>query len=247
MRAVFGLLLNFFLLLVAATSHSEKHAAILARRMVNIESNLHFNSLKQDGTPVSLIEYYVASDSCPDVEGLSNNGNPILLLSKMSTSYKNWQRNSTVSVTIEKEKRGQFESAMGKPRAIFYGNLKKLDLSAEDAKRLAGHFVIRHPDARHWLPGDDGSHVHDTIWFEFQVDYVYFIGGFGDRSYIGNISGDIYHENLDSDRIVDSCDYLHLADPLADTVQEAKPLDSNSDSDSLQGFFQFIKDIVTRY
>lgn len=242
--AVFGLVLNLLLLLVAANARSEKHAAVLARRMVNIESNLHFNSLRADGTPVSLIEYYVSSDSCPDVEVLSNNGNPVLLLSKMSTSYKNWQRNSTISVTIEKERRGPFESAMGKPRANFFGTMKKLDLSAKDARRLARHFVIKHPDARHWLPGDAESHVHDTIWFEFQVESVYFIGGFGDRSYIGNISGDLYHESLDTDKIVDSCDYLHSKEQydLDDVEHESAMKEAPS-----QGFFQLLKYIITQY
>lgn len=245
MTVVFGLVLNLLLLLVAANSHREKHAAVVARRMVNIESNLHFNSLRSDGTPVSLLEYYVSSDSCPDVEGLSNNGNPVLLLSKMSTSYKNWRRNSSISLTIEKEKWGHFDSAMKKPRGNFFGKLKKLDLSHHDARRLAKHFVMRHPDARHWLPGQDESHIHDTQWFEFDVESVYFIGGFGDRAYIGNISGEVYHKHRGMNKLVDPCEYLHLGERHGQ--EEVTQLDSASDRDSSQGFFEFIKWIVNRY
>lgn len=193
------LILQVLMLVMVGAAHSERQAAVLARRMVDLQSSLHLNSLRSDNMPISMAEYYVASDSCPDVEGLSNNGNPVLLLSRMSTSYKNWHGNGTVSVTIEKPKMGHFDGIMGKPRGVFFGKLKKLHLSREDAKRLASHFLIRHPDARHWLPGDEHSHVHDTLWFEFEVDSVYFIGGFGDRSFIGNISGDVYHQDLSED------------------------------------------------
>lgn len=232
------------LLMVAVTAHSEKRAAILARRMVNLQSSLHFNSLRSDDIPISMAEYYVASDTCSDVEGLSNNGDPILLLSKMSTSYKNWHNNGTISVTIEKPKMGHFDGIMGKPRGIFFGKLRELHLSHENAKRLAGHFLIRHPDARHWLPDDHESHVHDTRWFEFEVQSVYFVGGFGDRSFIGNISGNVYHQDLRDDESY-PCHEVNLQDALPKEVEGGSR--SLSQQSSFDGFFQLIKTLIMNY
>lgn len=184
--------------LVAAHGQNVDQAAKVARRIVNKGSTLHFNSLNPDGTPVSMIEYYISSDQAADVHGFANNGNPILLLSRMSTSYKNWHLNGTVSLTIEKKSWGIFDREMENPRETLFGKLRKLDLDPADEEKLASHFVKRHPDARHWLPDKEDSHVHvhDTLWVEFNVEKLYFVGGFGDRSFIGNITGDKYHRKI---------------------------------------------------
>lgn len=182
--------------LAFVSGHGELEAAKQARKMVYSESLLHFNSLTPCDMPISMIEYYVSSDVCRDVEGLSNNGNPILLLSQMSTSYKNWRGNGTVSMTIEEHSLNPLHTPMSSPRGYLLGQLKKLELSPADERKLAKHFVHKHPDARHWLPNDDGTHVHDTLWLEFDVKNVYFVGGFGSDSYIGYISGENYHEKF---------------------------------------------------
>lgn len=39
-----------------------------------------------------------------------------------------------------------------------------------------------HPDAKYWLPG---GNVHHGEWARLVVDEIYFVGGFGDRAYIG--------------------------------------------------------------
>lgn len=198
----FTRMLNIIILVLLAPwftfvhGHSELKAAKVARKMVYSESLLHFNSLTPFGLPVSMVEYYISSDGCHDVEGLSNNGNPILLLSQMSTSYKNFDSGRNVTMTIEKRSLNPFETPMSSPRGYFVGTLTKLDLDPANEKKLAKHFVHRHPDAKHWLPHDDETHVHDTLWLEFDVKNVYFVGGFGSNSYIGNISGDAYHQKL---------------------------------------------------
>lgn len=181
------------------------HAAEIARSMVAREELLHLNTLREDGTPVSFLEYYVASDLCPDVS-VSNNGNPILLLLEMSSSYGNYVKNGKFSASVEAHprpggphhdsrgphhgSRGPHDGPMAHPRATLFGELKELNASTE----LAHCFASRHPDAWPWIPtGSNETLVHDGRWFELDVEDVYFVGGFGDRAYIGGIDAELYH------------------------------------------------------
>ena len=50
------------------------------------------------------------------------------------------------------------------------------------AAGLADCFVNKHPDAKYWLPGNP---IHESEWVRLVVTQVYWIGGFGDRAYIG--------------------------------------------------------------
>jgi len=51
-----------------------------------------------------------------------------------------------------------------------------------EERRVAECFVRVHPDARHWLPG---NRIHSSRWVRLVVTHIYWIGGFGDRAYIG--------------------------------------------------------------
>jgi len=55
---------------------------------------------------------------------------------------------------------------------------------------LARCFVETHPDARYWLPG---SRVHESHFVRLVVTAVYWLGGFGDRAYIGWIDAADWH------------------------------------------------------
>lgn len=52
---------------------------------------------------------------------------------------------------------------------------------------VADCFVAAHPDARHWLPG---NRIHRSHFVRLVVTSVYWVGGFGDRAYIGWIAAD---------------------------------------------------------
>lgn len=58
------------------------------------------------------------------------------------------------------------------------------EISAEETSKVAltTCFVKYHPDAAWWLPG---NRIHESKWVRLVVDEVYWIGGFGDRAYIG--------------------------------------------------------------
>lgn len=193
-------LIQFLIICPLGLTHSNsQNAAQIARRMVASESTLHFNTLNPDGTPVSFIEYYISSDTCPGINKFKNNGNPILFLSTMSTSYKNWYQRGSISLAVENYKKRYFESAFNQPRASLYGHLRNLTLSDDDQDQLIRCFIKRHPDTHGWLSGGRNPIIHDTIWVEFDVDSLYLIGGFGDRSYIGTIDGDEYHYGTGND------------------------------------------------
>ncbi|KAK3935605.1 pyridoxamine 5'-phosphate oxidase-domain-containing protein [Diplogelasinospora grovesii] len=79
-------------------------------------------------------------------------------------------------------------SAANLPRFSLLGYVERIEGGDEWRKegevgaRLASCFVDSHPDARFWLPG---SRVHESHFVRLVVQQVYWIGGFGDRAYIG--------------------------------------------------------------
>jgi hypothetical protein len=71
-------------------------------------------------------------------------------------------------------------SAANLPRFSLLGYIEKID-DVSTAK-LSECFVEKHPDAKYWLPG---SRVHVSEFVRLVVQQVYWVGGFGDRAYIG--------------------------------------------------------------
>ncbi|KAI1178891.1 pyridoxamine 5'-phosphate oxidase-domain-containing protein [Nemania sp. FL0916] len=80
-------------------------------------------------------------------------------------------------------------SAANLPRFSLLGYIETIDTSSSPstAAKLAECFVAKHPDAKYWLPG---SRVHKTAFMRLVVEQVYWVGGFGDRAYIGWIPVD---------------------------------------------------------
>lgn len=81
-------------------------------------------------------------------------------------------------------------SAANLPRFSLHGYLEEIPVVPEtstSAVNLSSCFVAAHPDARYWLPG---SGPHTTAWRRLVVEHVYWIGGFGDRAFIGWIPVD---------------------------------------------------------
>lgn len=73
-------------------------------------------------------------------------------------------------------------SAANLPRFSLVGYLEKIEGDAAASKELASCYTAKHPDAKYWLPG---NHIHTSEWTRMIVTSVYWIGGFGDRAYIG--------------------------------------------------------------
>lgn len=73
-------------------------------------------------------------------------------------------------------------SAANLPRFSLVGYLEPINPNDDKAVSLAKCYTTKHHDARYWLPGNS---IHTSEWMRLVVTQVYWIGGFGDRAYIG--------------------------------------------------------------
>lgn len=176
---------------------SKEDAARVARTLVSRESLVNVNTLrKKDGLPTSSIEYYVDCDNDGDFYWLVvdigspnvniENGSPYLF------SIRTGDHPPTDNVDISYP--GGIESlVVGSPRLSIEGKIVPVHFDhIADRMKLNLCFVRRHPDSKFWLP-DLPVSPHKTHWVKVMVENIYMIGGFGDRAYIGEIDGDLYH------------------------------------------------------
>jgi hypothetical protein len=73
-------------------------------------------------------------------------------------------------------------SAANLPRFSLIGYLEPINPDIKESVRLALCYTTKHTDAKYWLPGNK---IHTSEWARLVVTQVYWIGGFGDRAYIG--------------------------------------------------------------
>ncbi|QUC20243.1 uncharacterized protein UV8b_04484 [Ustilaginoidea virens] len=73
-------------------------------------------------------------------------------------------------------------SAANLPRFALFGYLEPIQVDDEVSRKLATCYTTKHPDATFWLPG---NRIHDSEWMRLVVTHIHWIGGFGDRAYIG--------------------------------------------------------------
>ncbi|KAK9452886.1 pyridoxamine 5'-phosphate oxidase-domain-containing protein [Dipodascopsis uninucleata] len=161
-------------------------AAVQARKLVRHESTGQLATVYQDGDregiPIALMEYYADCD---------DDGSLTLLVVEAGPSYKNWQSGSSVSFNIDYHGKGGFTfSPASKPRVSLFGNLTFIDTAdTESIEKAQKCFLHRHPDSRPWQPG---SKIHKTAYAKFDVESIYWLGGFGNVAYIGDIPVEMY-------------------------------------------------------
>ncbi|TKX18532.1 pyridoxamine 5'-phosphate oxidase-like protein 5 [Elsinoe australis] len=126
------------------------------------------------GSAIGLMDYYADCES---------SGNPTILAIGIATSFKNVAAGSNISMSLRWHPQdGKWHSAAALPRFSLLGHLE--DISDEEVKEegVRTCFVKSHPDSVAWLPG---NRIHESHWVRLVVDEIYWIGGFGDRAYIG--------------------------------------------------------------
>ncbi|UKZ74296.1 hypothetical protein TrVFT333_001958 [Trichoderma virens FT-333] len=144
-----------------------------------------------EGLPVGLLDYIA---DCED------EGNPTILAIKIATSFKNVRAGSNITLSVEWTPRNKDYneaspfaksdsppdtvpySAANLPRFSLIGYLEPINPDIKEAVRLASCYTTKHTDAKYWLPGNP---IHASEWARLVVTQVYWIGGFGDRAYIG--------------------------------------------------------------
>jgi hypothetical protein len=132
-------------------------------------------------TPIALPDYLA---DCEDT------GNPTLLALSVSTSTRNAVAGSNVSLSISwwdtysRLTHRDPWSAANLPRASLIGYLEEMSEKDIKSKNIVACYAGVHRDSRLWLPGDSRA-AHQGVWMRLIVQEVYWIGGFGDRNYIG--------------------------------------------------------------
>lgn len=87
-----------------------------------------------------------------------------------------------------------------KGRANLHGKMHLVPASPA-ADPLAACFTAYHPDAAAWKPGSRMS-PHLAKWARFEVERIYYVGGFGDEHYIGTIPLDVYRNTSSAPPLV---------------------------------------------
>jgi len=187
-------------------------SAVLARRILQLTplgtlstifpSNSHSNEHRPSGlenTPIGLMDYIADCESV---------GNPNILAIRIATSFKNVDAGSNISISLSwtppyppssriglsslfssQEKDLFAFSAANLPRFSLSGYLEAIPVAEAEEKGLKECFVKTHQDAKYWLPG---NRIHTSEWTRLVVTQIYWVGGFGDRAYIGWIPVEEY-------------------------------------------------------
>ncbi|KAH0544651.1 hypothetical protein FGG08_001156 [Glutinoglossum americanum] len=138
--------------------------------------------------PIGLPDYTASCD--PD-----DKSNPTLLALPIATSFRNaLTPGSNISLSLQwvppPSRKGKEKKSNGEPhpaslpRLSILGHLERIPPPHRGVERC---FTTAHPDARGWVPG---NRIHESVWVRLVVKDVYWVGGFGDRAWIGWISGE---------------------------------------------------------
>lgn len=172
-------------------------SAVLARRILHLSSIATLSTVfpahetisenrppNVDGSPIGLMDYYAA---CPPYQS-----DPTILAISIATAIKNAAAGSNVTLSLRYHapppsarppaKDPYTYSAANLPRFSLIGRIEALSAVEVKAHNIRECFLERHPDATPWTPGND---IHESYWARLVVEEIYWIGGFGDRAYIG--------------------------------------------------------------
>lgn len=179
---------------------SSYESAVMARRILNLTplgtlstifpptSNiLERRPSGLQGMPIGLMDY---------IADCEESGNPTILAINIATSFKNVAAGSNISLSLQwtppyppSSRISRFSkpdpvpySAANLPRFSLIGYLERIPPAEVKALDLGKCFTKAHPDARYWLPG---NRIHASEWVRLVVQDIYWIGGFGNRAYIG--------------------------------------------------------------
>ncbi|CAI2169647.1 18759_t:CDS:10 [Funneliformis geosporum] len=170
------------------TYEDETDAAVISRTLVKEFGVGTLVTIMNDhedddvrGYPFGLLDYF--SDDCPST------GNPLLLLSDYQKNIKNARSNEwKASLMIRKLSKDDTFFPVAEPRINLFGHLERVpDDEVADAQKC---FLAKHPRARFWIPGVG----HEFYFYRFIVHNIYFVGGFGNKHYIGYINNELYHK-----------------------------------------------------
>ncbi|KAI4244308.1 MAG: hypothetical protein L6R40_003034 [Gallowayella cf. fulva] len=193
-------------------------SAVQARRILNLSSIATLSTVFPDqnlieplenrpanlgGVPIGLIDYYASCDPTPH--------QPTILAISIATSFKNARSGSNVTMSLRYHPPSNHPPAddiytyspANLPRFSLLGYIEPVPASEVKRHHIDRCFFQRHPEAVAWKPGNA---IHQSWWARLVVQQVYWIGGFGDRAYIGWIPVDewrrVTQEEVNSARLI---------------------------------------------
>jgi len=161
------------------------------------------SELSLEGAPVGLMDYYTSCDPKPY--------EPTILAISIATSFRNARAGSNISMSLRWQPPSSAPpsddvytySPANMPRFSLIGYVEPIPGKDVEEGNVEGCFLQRHSDAEAWLPGNE---IHESWWGRLVVQGVYWIGGFGDRAYIGWIPAqewrDVTEEEIREARLV---------------------------------------------
>ena len=169
-----------------ATTESIQLAASYARYMVQngldgvFATNYHVNST------------YAYASKEDFAESANQAGYPVFLLADISSTAKNLMANPHGSFAIgmtncsENNYNGLPYDPLACPRLTLVGQFTQQPYNTSDPDMLA--YITKHPAATAWIK----SGVHQFNLWTFVLEKIYYIGGYGNLHYIGDIPLDTY-------------------------------------------------------
>ncbi|KAI5123671.1 hypothetical protein M0805_001700 [Coniferiporia weirii] len=175
----------------AVGKETVQDAALLARGLVassqaiGVMATVFPSNSSLQGEPFALQEYYASCHA---------NGSLSLITMPISRHTQNILHSPTHSASMTV---WSSPPAASKARVSLMGNVTFLDSRFAVDSGIRDCYLRQHPDARWWLP-DDPDAAHLAYWARFDPHSVFFVGGFGDKHYIGNVPLDLYQNALSS-------------------------------------------------
>ncbi|EJD03125.1 uncharacterized protein FOMMEDRAFT_168177, partial [Fomitiporia mediterranea MF3/22] len=162
-----------------------RDAALLARQLVaspqaiGVMATIFPANTNLQGEPFALQEYYASCYS---------NGSLSLITMPISRHTRNIRHSPTHSASMTV---WSSPPAASRARVSLIGNVTFLETSFAVNSGIQDCYLEHHPDAKWWLP-DDPDGAHEAYWARFDPHSVFFVGGFGDKHYIGDIPLDLF-------------------------------------------------------
>ena len=175
---------------------SVHESAVQARRILNLSSIATLSTVFPDpppsilenrpdglgGSSIGLMDYYA---SCGP-----QSYNPTILAIGIATTFKNAQAGSNVTLSLRYHPPPHHPPAddiytyspANLPRFSLIGHVEPLSSRNIEEDDVRSCFLRAHSDAEAWTPGNK---IHESWWARLVVDEIYWIGGFGDRAFIG--------------------------------------------------------------
>lgn len=175
---------------------SVHESAVQARRILNLSSIATLSTVfpgsssstlenRPDdlgGTSIGLMDYFAPCGA--------QSYNPTILAIGIATTFKNARAGSNVTLSLRYHPPADHPptddiytySPANLPRFSLIGHIEPLSSRSVKEDNILACFLRAHPDAEAWTPGNK---IHESWWARLIVDEIYWIGGFGDRAYIG--------------------------------------------------------------